>query len=209
MDEVPSSRPPARCLAGVAAVAAMWWIGFRGDDPIPVVTYVNLGIHEFGHFVTYAFSDLFTALMGSAAQIGVPLALAAYFFLVRGDWMAAGLCLAWGATSALEVAIYVADAPYEDLQLIGGSHDWAFILGPEGYDAINKAESLADTIRAFAAVAIATGFLLCVAATVRGTARRRDQAAPAAAASLVTAVSSAPAASATSGSAPRSASSPK
>ena len=184
MDEVPSSRSPARCLAGVAAVALMWWIGFEGDDRIPVVTYVNLGIHEFGHFVTYAFSDLFTALMGSVAQLAVPLALAVYFFLFRDDWMAAGLCLAWGATSALEVALYVADAPYEDLPLIGGSHDWAFILGPDGYDAIEKAEPLADRIRAFASVAIGAGFLLCAAAAFRGATRRRDQVEPAASANL-------------------------
>jgi hypothetical protein len=153
----------------------MWWIGFEEGDRIPLVAYVNLGIHEFGHLLTYGFSDLLTALAGSVAQLAVPLALAVYFFLFRDDWMAAGLCLAWGATSALEVALYVADAPFEDLQLIGGSHDWAFILGPDGYDAIEKAQPLADRIRSFASVAIGAGLLLCVAAPFRGAARRRNR----------------------------------
>jgi hypothetical protein len=209
MDPVRSSRSPARCLAGAAAIAAMWWVAFENGDRIPILTYVNLGFHEFGHFLTYAFSDLVTALMGSIAQVAVPLALAVYFFLFRDDWLAAGLCLAWGATSAVEVAIYVADAPFEELQLIGGSHDWAFILGPDGYDAIDRAGPLADTIRDVASVGILTGLALCLAGPFRGAARRRDQEEPAAAASRVTPASSARAASATSGSAPRSASSPK
>jgi hypothetical protein len=183
----------------------MWLIAFEHGHRIPVLTYVNLGIHEFGHFVTYAFSDLFTAMMGSIAQVGVPAALAIYFFVFRSDWLAAGLCLAWGATSALEVAIYVADAPYEDLHLIGGSHDWAFILGPEGYDDLRKAEPLAETIRRYSQVVIFAGLALALASAFR----RRPYAAEAASTSLATAPSSPWAASATSGSAPRSASSPK
>jgi hypothetical protein len=187
----------------------MWWIGFENGDRVPLLTYVNLGIHEFGHFATYAFSDLVTALMGSIAQVAVPVLLGAYFFLFRDDWMAAGVCLAWGATSALEVAIYVADAPVQELVLIGGSHDWAFILGPAGYDAIENAGAIADTIRDFAAVGIGAGLALSVGAAFRGGARRLAQADAAASASRVTAVSSPRAASATSGRAPRSASSPK
>ena len=42
------------------------------------------------------------------------------------------LCLAWAGTSAHEASIYIADAPYERLELIGGYHDWAFVLGPGG-----------------------------------------------------------------------------
>ena len=200
-----SSRSPARSLAGAAAIVAMWWIGFENGDRVPLLTYVNLGLHEFGHLLTYAFSDLVTALAGSIAQVAVPTALGAYFFLFRDDWMAAGVCLAWGATSALEVAIYVADAPVQQLVLIGGSHDWAWILGPNGYDAIEKAGPLAETIRRCAGVAVITAATLCLASAFR----TRPHAASAASASLVTPISSPWAASATSGSAPRSASRPK
>ena len=209
MDAALSSRSPARCLAGAAAVVAMWWIGFENGDRIPIVTYVNLGFHELGHFLTYVFSDLVTALMGSIAQVALPGALAVYFFLFRDDWMAAGVCRAWGATSALEVAIYVADAPVQELVLIGGGHDWAYILGPSGYDAIENAGAIADTIRDVAAVVIVAGLALCLAAPFRGASRRRAQAGAAASASALTPASRPRAASATSGSAPRSASSPK
>jgi hypothetical protein len=181
-----SPGSPARWLAGVAAVVVMWWIGFESDGRIPIVTYVNLGIHEFGHFVTYVFSDLVTALMGSIAQVAVPGALAGYFLFVRGDWVAAGICLAWGATSALEVAVYVEDAPKRELELIGGTHDWAFILGPDGYDAIERARPLAETIRQGAAAALFSGLALCVASAFR----HRPHGDPTASASAATPVSS-------------------
>ncbi len=164
-----------RWIAGLAAIAALYWIGFEQDDRIPVLTYVNLGIHEAGHMFTYSASELTTALAGSIAQVAVPVLMGSYFFLFRGDWIAAGLCLAWGATSALEVAIYVADAPTQELDLIGGKHDWAFILGPEGYDAMEKSAPIAGTIRDGASVAAVVGFALCIAAPLRGVRRAQPE----------------------------------
>ena len=190
-------------MAATVVLVAMWWVAFERGDRIPIITYANLGIHEFGHLLTYSFSHLVTAMTGSILQAAVPLLLALYFFVFRGDWAAAGLCLAWAATSWLEVAIYVADAPTQDLVLIGGTHDWAYILGPSGYDAIEKAGPLADTIRSGASVALIAGAALCVGSAFR----YRPQAT--AAARVSTPISSPWAASATSGSAPRSASSPK
>jgi hypothetical protein len=190
---------------GLLLIGAMWLIAFENDARIPILTYVNLGVHELGHFLTYPFSDLVTALMGSVAQVGVPLGLAGYFLFIRGDWTAAGLCLGWAATSAIEVEIYVADAPTRELQLIGGSHDWAFILGPDGYDAIEKAPSLAHSIRTGAWFALVAGCALCLTSALRGGAH----AAALASARRATAASRPAAASATSGRAPRSASRPK
>ena len=199
------TRASWKPFAALLAVLAMGLVCFENDHRIPVLTYVNLGIHEFGHLLTFAFSEMANALAGSIAQVAVPLALGVYFFVARGDWIAAGLCLAWAATSSLEVALYVADAPTEELELIGGSHDWAFILGPAGYDALERAAPLADSIRSGAWIALITGGALCLASAFR----TRPQPAEAASASRDTAVSSSWAASATSGSAPRSASSPK
>jgi hypothetical protein len=167
MGATPSSRASVRWLAAVAAVALLWLVAFENGDRVPVLTYVNLGIHEFAHLLTYSGSDLVTALAGSVGQVAVPAALAIYFFL-RGDWVGAGLCLAWGATSALEVATYVADARVRELELLGGgTHDWALILGPDGYDALGRARPLAETIRDWAGVAIAIGFVLCLVSPLR------------------------------------------
>jgi hypothetical protein len=182
-----SSRSPVRWIAALAAIGAMWWVAFEQHDRIPILTYVNLGIHEAGHMLTYSSSELITALMGSIAQVAVPFLLALYFMIRRGDWVAAGACLAWAATSAVEVSLYVADAPTQELDLIGGQHDWAFILGPDGYDAMEKSGSLAGTIRDGASVAAVTGALLCLAAPLRS--RRRAQPDGTAATSRATAAS--------------------
>jgi hypothetical protein len=70
----------------------------------------------------------------------------------------------WAATSAIEVSLYVADAPVKKLDLIEETHDWALILGPQGYDVMEKAPSLADTIHNGAVVAAGIALLLCLAA---------------------------------------------
>ena len=111
-----------------------------------------------------------------------------YFFFRGGDWIAAGVCLAWAAASAVEVSLYVADAPTQKLELIGDEHDWAFILGPEGYNELDKSASLATTIRDYATVAILAGGLLCLFAPLRR-GRRRPQPEPMVATSRATASS--------------------
>ena len=169
-----SSGFSARWLAGLASIAALWWVAFHQDERIPILTYVNFGIHEAGHFVTYSSSDLVMYLAGSIAQVAVPVLLAAYFFHFRSDWLAASVCLMWGATSALEVALYVADARAQRLDLIGGNHDWAFILGPEGYGAMEKSASIANTIRDAATAAAIAAFALCLASPLRGRRRARQ-----------------------------------
>ena len=164
-------RSPSRWLVGLALIGAMWWVAFEQQERIPVVKWVNLGIHELGHMLTYSASDVFNAMAGSIAQVAVPLLIAMYFFFRRGDWVAAGVCLAWAASSAVEVSLYVADAPTQKLELIGDKHDWAFILGPDGYKALDQSASLADTIRNVASVAVVIGALLCLAAPFRGRCR--------------------------------------
>ena len=182
-----SSRSPVRWIAALAAIGAMWWVAFEQHERIPILTYLNLGIHEGGHMITYSASELTTSLAGSIAQLLVPLLFVAYFLVRRKDWVAAGVCLAWAATSAMEVALYVADAPKQELDLIGDKHDWAYILGPDGYNAMDKAASLSHTIQDGASVAAVTAALLCVFAPLKG--RRRRQSEPIATSNRATAAS--------------------
>ena len=91
MDKGFLTQSPARWLVGLAAIGAMWWIAFEQSEQIPVLTYVNLGIHQAGHMFTYSASELTTAMAGSIAQVAIPLLIALYFFL-RGDWVGAGVC---------------------------------------------------------------------------------------------------------------------
>ena len=73
----------------------------------------------------------------------MPWALAGYFLAVRRDVLGGTLCLAWAGTSAHNASVYIADAPYEALPLIGGSHDWAFLLGPQSFDVLHRATDIA------------------------------------------------------------------
>lgn len=105
-------------------------------------------------------------MAGSAAQIAVPMGLAVYF-LIRRDRLAGAMCLAWAATCAREVSVYIADAPFQLLELIGGEHDWAFILG-EHWHALDRAGDIAAAVRAFGMVLLFAGFCICAWYAVMG-----------------------------------------
>ena len=152
-------------MAGGVACLLLGWFAFVRQVPVPLLSLVDLGIHELGHLVTYVFPDLLTAMAGSAFQVLVPMGLAAYFWLRGPDLLATGLCLAWAGTSAQQVAAYVADAPFQRLPLIGGQHDWAFILGRLGL--LDWAAGLAMAVRVAAVLLVLGGVASCVWGIVR------------------------------------------
>jgi hypothetical protein len=168
-------RSPAwRCVAGALGCAVLAWFFLVRDTRVPLLGLVDLGFHELGHLLTYVFPDVITAAMGSITQVAVPLGLAAYFAFARRDLVASGLCLAWAGTSARDVAVYVADAPYQRLELIGGEHDWAFVLGPQHLDALGAAGTIAVVIRVVGVLLLIAGAGLCLVDLVR----ERNQADP-------------------------------
>lgn len=168
MDRVARRRWQAS--ASVAVCAGLGWYAFGLGRRVPLLSLADLGFHELGHLVMYVFpiSELLTAMMGSVFQVVVPVGLGAYFLLLRREPWSGAVCLAWGATSLRDVSVYVADAPYERLELIGGEHDWAFALGPDGLDRIDQAAGIATAIRGaglvlvLLAVALAAWELLTV-----------------------------------------------
>jgi hypothetical protein len=157
-------------VAGLAGCLVLGWFAFVRGRPVPILDLVDLGVHELGHLLTYVFPDLITAVAGSALQVLVPVGLAVTFWLTIRDRMAAGLCLAWAGTSAQQVAVYVADAPYQRLPLIGGHHDWAFILGRLGM--VDRADELATAIRGLGALLLVAGMAACLWGLARA---NRDQ----------------------------------
>lgn len=138
-------------------------MGLVRASPVPLLSLVDLGFHELGHLVAAPLPDLATALAGSMSQIGVPAALAVYFLLRQRDLLAVGLCLVWAATSARNVAIYVADAPYEALPLFGGQHDWAYILAGN----LGAAPAVAATVTILAWALALGGIGVCALGLIR------------------------------------------
>lgn len=137
-------RHPA-AAAALVFVAVVGLLAWRNDGTVPVLSLVDLGFHELGHLLTYVFPDLVTAAMGSVTQVAVPAGLGVYFLVLRRDPVGTGVCWAWAGTSCFGVARYVADAPYEELELIGGDHDWAFILFE--LNRMDAADELATAVR--------------------------------------------------------------
>ena len=145
-------RPKDVAIAVALAIFAYTMVS---DVRVPILAYVDFGIHELGHLLAYVFPDLMTAMTGSFTQVSFPFGLAVYFFLFQGDLAAAGFLLGWAGTSAYDAARYIADAPYEQLELIGGDHDWAFALTE--LNQVQNAGTYASLVRVLAWVMLAAG----------------------------------------------------
>ncbi|HEV2756200.1 MAG TPA: hypothetical protein VG318_10560 [Actinomycetota bacterium] len=160
-----SQRPPSpwQFVAGAAACCVLGWFAFVRGTNVPVLSLADLGFHELGHLLTYVFPDVVTAMMGSVTQVAVPWGLAAYFFVGRRDVFGGVFCLAWAGTSAQNASVYIADAPWESLQLIGGYHDWAFVLGPEHLDVLHRAADIAAVVRGGGLVMLLNALVISLA----------------------------------------------
>ncbi len=119
---------------GVAALVAvvMLWIAFVGGNRVPLLGSFDLGIHELGHLIASPLGEVASFFMGSGLQVLVPFGLAGYFWFWQHDRLSSGLLMVWGATSMQDVSVYIGDAPYQLLQLIGGTHDWWYLLSHFG-----------------------------------------------------------------------------
>ena len=137
-------------IASLLIVVALG-IAFIAGRRLPVLGLVDLGFHELGHLVAGPLGLVPQFLAGSTTQVMVPLGLGAYFWLSQRDEVASGLMLGWAATAAQDASVYIADAPYQRLQLIGGHHDWAFLLGRWG--TVNLADEISSLVW-FAGLAI-------------------------------------------------------
>lgn len=182
--DFPTALEAAACAATATAVVALAWLSVANHALVPFLWGVDLGVHEFGHLVTFWAPWRVTAAAGSFFQVTAPFALGCYFLFARRQPLSAALCLAWAGTSARNVAVYIADAPYQRLSLWGGEgvlHDWAQQLaGP----AMQYAGAFAGAVEASAWLLFAAAFVLAVAPVavgVRGAlAARASQAALAA-----------------------------
>lgn len=158
----------ARALAGTGFCALIGWISFGRGNDVPLLDQFDLGIHELGHMLALAFPTMVMFIMGSVAQVAVPVGLAAYFLLARREPVSAGVLLAWAGTSARDVSVYIADAPYQALPLLGnGEHDWAYLLGSRGWDAIESAGSIAGNVKLGGGLAVFTGLTMCMYAAIK------------------------------------------
>lgn len=118
---------------GGGLLAVLGWFAFARGVKVPLLSGVDLFVHEAGHLLAVPLPALGEAAMGSALQVAVPLVFVGGFLVRERDLLGATVSLGWAATALQDVSVYVADAPHRRLTLIGGgTHDWAFVLGRLG-----------------------------------------------------------------------------
>jgi len=156
-------------VAAAAVTAALLLLTLAGHGWVPLLSGVDLVIHEAGHALTAWAPPLLCSLAGSVAQVTVPLALAAYF-AVRRDGFAVIVLVAGAAESLNGVAVYVADAQAMVLPLVGddgsgAGHDWHNILG--GLGLLGSTDSIAGAVRGASVILFVVAFGLAALGYVR------------------------------------------
>jgi len=162
-------------LALAALLAWLAFSAFHGDDGyVPLLSEIDLAIHEFGHMLFMPFGIQFLGntmmiLGGSLTQVVFPLLFFGYFFRKqkdgrRLDVFAGVVCLWWSAINLLDVSIYCADSRAGELMLLDGltgkesdGHDWNNLLSRWGL--LQHDTTIARYMRAIA-------WLVCVASIV-------------------------------------------
>lgn len=159
-----------------ALVVTLAIASVRGHGWVPLVSHVDLGIHELGHLLVAWTPPVGAAIAGSALQVLAPAALAAYFWFARRDASASTLLIAWLGVSLRNVSVYMADANARVLPLLGAQdgHDWAFVFGTWGV--LDHAEGIARVVSASGLLAFAAAIALAVASFANPRVRaRRDR----------------------------------
>lgn len=148
-----------RLGAAMVGCAVVGYFPFVRGTRVPVLGLFDLGIHELGHMLFIWAGHTVHFIMGSVFQVIVPAGLAVAFLIWR-NWPAAAFLVAWTGASMADVAVYIADAPYERLQLIGGEHDWATLLWEWGR--MDQAATIAGVVNGTGMVLVAVSLVMCV-----------------------------------------------
>ena len=71
---------------------------------------------------------------------------------------------AWAGTTLQDASVYIADAPVQALPLLfaGGTHDWGYILGPQQFDALDRAGEIAAFVHGAGVVVLVLGLCVCL-----------------------------------------------
>lgn len=142
-----------RCIITLYLGYLLWFIAFEYHpaDPLgfhpPLVLWVmdvvNLFIHEAGHMFFGLFGSTISALGGSLMQCLLPFALTVVTLRERPRQVPYPLF--WLGENLVNVAAYIADAPYRNLRLLreGLTHDWHWLLA----DHLDAAEPIGAVVR--------------------------------------------------------------
>jgi hypothetical protein len=130
---------------------------FRPPFLLWITDWMNLYMHEAGHLLFKIFGWWMYFLGGSLIQILLPLSLVMIIARQRNWYI--GTAGFWMGENMVNVSIYIKDAPFRKLHLIGKGlvHDWNWLLSNN----LDVAESLGDIV-------FIVGIILCAASIGAG-----------------------------------------
>ncbi len=119
-----------------------------------VIDTIDLFIHEAGHPAFGIFGRFMEFLGGSLLQLIIPIATVIVFS--KTTLRSLPFTLYWTGQSAVNISIYIGDAPFQRLHLISryAIHDWRWILGYTG--TLEYAEDFSSAVNA-------AGIITCLA----------------------------------------------
>ena len=179
-------------LALGAVLAWLAWVAFRDElGYVPLLSDIDLAIHEFGHMLFMPFGIQFLGstmviLGGSLTQVAFPLLFFGYFLRKRDDGrrrdvFAAMVSLWWSAINLLSVAIYCADSRAGRLMLLDGltgqesdGHDWNNLLTRWGL--LEHDTAIARWMRAIAWLVCVASLIVAVWSELQSTREQPDEA---------------------------------
>jgi len=147
-DDVPDWVPFSR-IAGIAwLVVYLLFLLYAAADRTGflVIDYVNLIIHESGHFFFSWFGHTIMILGGTLGELLVPLLCAAYFWRKR-ETPAVAFSSFWSFENFLYIGTSMADARTSALPLVGSEEsDWAIFFTRWGL--LGRDQEIGATTRA-------------------------------------------------------------
>lgn len=157
----PKQWPPAKIARLVLTCLLAWWgwyLYHHWQTSNESVTHaIILPIHETGHIIFMAFGDYLHAAGGSIFQILFPGIFVVYFY-IKKDKHAATIPLWFMGVSAVDLVSYIKDAPYGEVELIGGEHDWSYLLGETRW--MHAANKIGDGVLHFGGLCVVAAFIL-------------------------------------------------
>jgi hypothetical protein len=124
------------------------------------IDYVNLVIHEAGHWVFFMGGEFVSVFGGSFLQVFIPIVFAGYFFHEK-DRAGFAATLAWTGESLSNVSNYISDGFKMNLPLLGGDgviHDWNYILSLLGV--VQHSEIIGQCVWVISLMIIACSLIL-------------------------------------------------
>ena len=147
-DDFPELKPVSRVAGITWIIFYLLFLLYAAADHAGFlfIDYVNLIIHEGGHFFFSWFGYTIMILGGTLGELLVPLLCAAYFWWKR-ETIAVAFCSFWFFENFLYIGTYMSDARTAALPLVGSEEsDWTILFTQWGV--LARDQQIGHTMRA-------------------------------------------------------------